>query len=199
VLKPKSKDSKLLNKVAAMQTNADADVQFEMERKKTKFLMLTVDLPPVPLFKEQEKLSAIPQVNLLQLLKKFDGKTFVEEAVTGFRKRYEIRALPRILILHMKRFQTNDFFQEKNPTIVTFPLTNLDLGNLVKNGESASKYNLIANIIHDGKPGAGSYRVQVKHKPTGEWFDMQDLLVERVLPEQVAISESYIQIFERCD
>ena len=40
---------------------------------------------------------------------------------------YEIQELPPFLILHLKRFQKNDFFTEKNATIITFPIANLDL------------------------------------------------------------------------
>ena len=35
--------------------------------------------------------------------------------------------LPRYLVLAVKRFSKNNFFIEKNPTIVTFPVKNLDL------------------------------------------------------------------------
>ena len=32
-----------------------------------------------------------------------------------------------------------------------------------------SKYDLIANIVHDGKPGGGSYRVFVQRKSEELW------------------------------
>lgn len=35
--------------------------------------------------------------------------------------------MPKYLILHMKRFLPNKFFMEKNPTVITFPLQDLDL------------------------------------------------------------------------
>ena len=44
---------------------------------------------------------------------------------------YTLTALPRYLLLHVKRFTKNNFFMEKNPTIVTFPLRGLDLGALL--------------------------------------------------------------------
>lgn len=48
-------------------------------------------------------------------------------AVTGERKKFKITKLPPYLILHIKRFTKNNWFLEKNPTIVTFPIKNLDL------------------------------------------------------------------------
>ena len=47
----------------------------------------------------------------------------------------------------MKRFTQNDFFLEKNPTIVNFPIDSLKL----KAGDETVEYELLANIIHEGK------------------------------------------------
>lgn len=46
---------------------------------------------------------------------------------TRQRKRYVLQDLPRYLIFHIARFTKNNFFVEKNPTIVNFPVKNLDL------------------------------------------------------------------------
>ena len=97
-------------------------------------------------------------------MKKFDGKTFHEEAVTCIKKKYTITQLPNYLIIHIKRFTKNDFFIEKNPTIVNFPIKNLDLTEYVKPSDRGRidetyKYDLLANIIHDGKPEGGTYRI----------------------------------------
>jgi U4/U6.U5 tri-snRNP-associated protein 2 len=135
-------------------------------------------------------------------LSKFDGKNFIEEA-SGVKKRYKIYKLPKYLIIHVKRFYKNEFFLEKNPTIVNFPIRNLDLTDLIDQSDfepdtrEVYKYDLLANIIHEGKPEGGTYRVQVRHKPTEEWFDIQDLHVNSIMPQQVTVTESYILVFER--
>mmetsp|Transcript_44137 Transcript_44137/g.32124 ORF Transcript_44137/g.32124 Transcript_44137/m.32124 type:complete len:104 (-) Transcript_44137:73-384(-) len=103
-------------------------------------------------------------------MKKFDGNSFYEEPITSIKRKYKIRKLPNYLILHMKRFSKNEFFLEKNQTIVNFPITGLDLSEFLKVPDGTQpgpqKYDLLANIIHDGKPEEGTYRVQVRHKPT---------------------------------
>jgi U4/U6.U5 tri-snRNP-associated protein 2 len=43
------------------------------------------------------------------------------------RKQYWITRLPRYLILSLARFTKNYYFTEKNPTIVNFPVKNLEL------------------------------------------------------------------------
>ena len=101
------------------------------------------------------------------MLRKYDGKSFSEEPITCIKRRYRITHLPNYLAIFCKRFSKNEFFFEKNHTMVSFPLKNLDLGDLVhpKKGEEGVKskgewkYDLVANIVHDGKPECGSYRV----------------------------------------
>lgn len=62
-----------------------------------------------------------------------------------------------------------------------------------------SYYDLLANICHDGKPeaGQGTYKVHVRHRGSDQWYQIQDLIVEEVMPQMIFLSESYIQIWER--
>lgn len=179
-------------------------------KQKTKtnpFIILTLDLPAAPLFKDANDRNFIPQIPLFSILQKFDGKTFTDVAVgagTLERRTYQLTRLPRYLILHIKRFSKNEFFIEKNPTIVNFPIRNLDMRPYVDLpasmvGKVSTKYDLVANICHvDGNtPFEGEYKVQVHHKSTDQWYEIEDLEVNAILPQQVALSESYIQIYER--
>eukprot|EP00061_Rhincodon_typus_P015894 g43830.t1 len=54
-------------------------------------------------------------------------------------------------------------------------------------------YDLIGNVVHDGKPGEGAYRVHVLHHGTGKWYELQDLQVSDILPQMITLSEAYIQ------
>ncbi|KAL8461577.1 hypothetical protein ACS0TY_032092 [Phlomoides rotata] len=175
-----------------------------METSKMPFLMLGLDLPPPPLFKDIMEKNIIPQVPLFNILKKFDGETVTEVVrPRTARMRYRVTKLPRYIILHMRRFTKNNFFVEKNPTLVNFPVKNLELKDYIplpvrnENEKLRSKYDLIANIVHDGKPGEGSYRVFVQRKSEELWYEMQDLHVSETLPQMVALSETYMQIYEQ--
>ncbi|KAG1327301.1 U4/U6.U5 tri-snRNP-associated protein 2 [Cocos nucifera] len=133
------------------------------ETSKVKFLMLGLDLPPPPLFKDAMEKNIIPQVPLFNILKKFDGETVTEVVRPCIaRMRYRVTRLPKYLILHMRRFTKNNFFIEKNPTL-----------------------------------GEGSYRVFVQRKSEELWYEMQDLHVTETLPQMVALSEAYMQIYEQ--
>ncbi len=70
------------------------------------------------------------QVPIFELLRKFDGERLQDDIKAG-RRRYRVTRLPAFLILHMKRFTKNNFFLEKNPTIVNFPVRNLELADVV--------------------------------------------------------------------
>ncbi|PIA56404.1 hypothetical protein AQUCO_00700611v1, partial [Aquilegia coerulea] len=174
------------------------------ETYRAPFVMLGLDLPPPPVFRDAEEKITTPQVPLYKIMKKFDGES-VTEVVRPCKAsmRYHIAILPQYLILHMRRFTKNNYFVEKNPTLVKFPVKNLELKDYNplpppnENEELRSKYDLIANTVHDGEPDTGSYRVFVQQKSEELWYEIQDLRVAESHPDVVALSEAYIQIYEQ--
>ncbi|EED15268.1 snRNP assembly factor, putative [Talaromyces stipitatus ATCC 10500] len=128
------------------------------------FLILTLDLPPTPLFQSANRESIIPQVPLTTLLNKYNGITASEKLSHRVRHRL-LHPLPPYLLFHIKRFSKNKFVSERNPTIVTFPSPrSLDMSPYVEPnpelwppGEPII-YDLVSNIILDANaptPGAG--------------------------------------------
>ena len=99
----------------------------------------------------------IPQVPLIQLLTKFDGKNEILSPISNKieKKKFKIEQLPECLIVHVKRFTKNNWSDEKNPTIVNFPVKNLDLKDCCKLPDDfqRTKYDLIGNICHEGMNG----------------------------------------------
>ena len=70
------------------------------------------------------------------------------------------------------------------------------------------RYDLVANIIHEspadvGREGKydplqeGSYKCHVQNRGTKQWYEIQDLHVQEIMPQQIGISESYLLMFER--
>ena len=97
----------------------------------SKFLQLTLDIPEKPLFRDEDGGLVIPQEPLQAVLQKFEGRTFHDvlnaHTQTTARTRYRLTQLPPYLILHLARFKKNQYTRTKNPTIVAFPVKNLDL------------------------------------------------------------------------
>lgn len=77
---------------------------------------------------------------------------------------------------------------------------NVDFGELltpeIKAKHKNTIYDLTANIVHDGEPNKGTYRVHILQKSTGKWYEMQDLHVIDILPQMITLTEAYIQIYE---
>lgn len=152
-------------------------------------------------------------------------------------RKHTIRRLPRYLILHFKRFTRNNFFMEKNTTIVNFPVTNLEMKDYcmsylrgrtrhlcinsatdspkgTADMDVSTRYNLVASVCHEPeqtvtgdtaaatanmKESSGRYRAHIWSCSNRQWYDIQDLHVQETMPQLVALSESYIQIWERND
>mmetsp|Transcript_45798 Transcript_45798/g.111652 ORF Transcript_45798/g.111652 Transcript_45798/m.111652 type:complete len:589 (+) Transcript_45798:57-1823(+) len=110
---------------------ADADSNKRGAEKvtNTMFLQLTLDMAEKPLFRDDEGGLVIPQEPLVNVMKKFDGNFSDAISKSGAvqKKRYRLKELPPYLIVHLARFKTNNYSREKNPTIVAFPVKNLDL------------------------------------------------------------------------
>ena len=174
----------------------DRDVQF---------LILTLDLPAPPLFQDKVERNIIPQVDIFTLLAKYDGRTSQELA--GERRRFKISKLPPYLIFHIKRLTKNEFGAiEHNPTIVTFPITSLDLKDYAYSFAAppgtSTMYDLIGNVTLESALSPGGqekrvYKVQVKDFSRDKWFVIQDLIVEELEKERMHLAESYIQIWQR--
>ncbi len=80
------------------------------------------------------------------MLSKFDGES-VEVCSDGQRKCYKITRLPSYLILHYKRFKNNQWFLEKNHSLVNFPLKNLDMKPYLKQATPPSIDELEAMTV----------------------------------------------------
>ena len=89
------------------------------------------------------------QVPIFDLLKKFDGQHTSDDIKAG-RRRFRLTKLPSYLVLHIKRFTKNNFFVEKNPTIVNFPVKNLELRDVVPVpvGKPCSASRLLLHFNH---------------------------------------------------
>lgn len=135
----------------------------DIKSQVTPFQILTLDLPPTPLFQSANRESIIPQVPLTTLLNKYNGREASEKMAHRVRHRL-LHPLPPYLFFHIKRFSKNRFVSERNPTIVTFPSPrSLDMSPYVEPNPSACPpsepilYDLVANIILDpsiAAPGA---------------------------------------------
>jgi U4/U6.U5 tri-snRNP-associated protein 2 len=181
----------------------------------TPYMILTLDLPPAPLFQDDTDRNIIPQVSLSTVLQKYNGVTAQEKMNTRMRYRL-LHPLPPYLIMHIKRFQANKFLgSQRNPTIVTFNPHGLDVSPFVEPNPDLHPtgkpiiYDLVANITYEGvkvrddsvegEAERKVWKVQVKEGAGNveQWWEMQDLYVKTVNADLLATKESYIMVWER--
>lgn len=177
------------------------------------FLYLTLDIPATPLFKDSQGGNIIPQIPLFDVLAKYNGVKLADSVRAGVqsRKRYTIKRLPPFLVFHFGRFSKNNFYSEKNPTIVNFPVKNLDLADQFAFDpipDYSTKYDLLANVCHDLPAGLGkdaqqdplqygTYRVHLRQPSSNQWYEIQDLHVSETMPQLIGLSESLMCIYIR--
>lgn len=175
----------------------EADTQVQVTD--TRFLFLTLDLPPTPLFKDDIEGNVIPQISLTELLKKYDGTTTQELA--GERKRFKILQLPQYLILVVKRFAKIGVIEDRNPTVVRFDPRALNMTPFLEDAGSDIIYSLVGNVVYElNKTNQGdkhSWKAQILDRSRQSWLQIQDLIVEQVRAELLFLSESYIQVWQR--
>ncbi|CDZ98561.1 spindle pole body protein [Phaffia rhodozyma] len=138
--------------------------QFDIGRETTTatppFLFLALDLPRPPLFQDSVEKNIIPQVSLASILAKYDGNTTQEFG--DQLKRHKLTRLPPYLILHTKRFTKNNFVEDKNPTIVNFPLRGVDMHDYVEPLPAAphsTVYDLLINIPYESSSASTTTKV----------------------------------------
>ncbi|KAG6380819.1 cysteine proteinase [Boletus reticuloceps] len=185
------------------------DIDRDIKSTVSPFLFLAVDLPPPPLFQDAIEKNIIPQISIHSVLAKYDGVTTQESA--GQLRRYKCQRLPRYIILHYKRFTKNIFVEEKNPTIVTFPLRGVDFREYLDAPPShpPTAYDLIANVTHESVAGTTRdkentvWKVHLRVGGGGgdgeKWLQIQDLIVEETRKEMIFLAETALQIWERRD
>lgn len=133
---------------------AKFNIDREVKVDRTSFFLLTIDLPPLPVFQDVIEKNIIPQVSISQVLAKYDGVTFQE--ARGLIRRYKALKLPPFLILHYRRFTKNNFVEERNRTIVNYPVKQLSMADYVDDPSLApmsTMYDLVANVTHEAMAG----------------------------------------------
>ncbi|THH19693.1 hypothetical protein EW146_g1523 [Bondarzewia mesenterica] len=127
----------------------------------------------------------------------------------GQLRRFKCQRLPQYIILHYKRFTKNNFVEEKNPTIVNFPLRGVDFRDYIDAPASqpSTVYDLVANVTHESAAGTTRdklntvWKVQLRAGSGGgeneKWFQIQDLIVEEIRKEMIFLGETVLQIWER--
>ena len=95
-------------------------------------------------------------------------------------KKIEIYHVPKILIIHLKRFNNN----KKINTFIEYPLTDLDISNYVQSKDNISKYDLFGVINHFGSIEYGHYTSYCFNYHDNIWYEFNDRIVNKIPKEK---------------
>lgn len=198
-----SKETSIFNDLLQGQVRIDScDISKDSNNVKidTKpFFFLSLDLPVKPLFADPRNPTAIPQVNLTNLIEKYNGGTLTYKQNNAFA--YSVQKYPKYLILHVNRFVKNNFVVEHNPTIVQFSPDSLFMpSNPHEMSDSSPTYSLLSNVFctfpNDSDRQEKSFGVHLKCPATDSWLEIENLSVRETQAQMLFMAESYIQIWE---
>ncbi|GCC16950.1 hypothetical protein chiPu_0017400 [Chiloscyllium punctatum] len=105
---------------------------------------------------------------------------------------------PDIIIIHLKRFESNDHGNRKLTSTVTFPLEDLDLSQYTTNPSMQQlKYHLYAVVNHTGTLDSGHYTAYCKNPVTQNWHEFNDAKVTSISEQKIQSPAAYV-LFYNC-
>jgi len=112
-------------------------------------------------------------------------------------KKFDIWSLPKILIIHLKRFSyRNKWHREKLETLVDFPFENLDMSKyLLSNPSEPQIYDLYAISNHYGALGGGHYTAYCLQDRN--WYKFDDSHVSEISTPSIKTSAAYVLFYQR--
>ncbi|XP_048344665.1 ubiquitin carboxyl-terminal hydrolase 4 isoform X1 [Sphaerodactylus townsendi] len=115
-------------------------------------------------------------------------------------KKFDLWSLPRILVVHLKRFSYNRYWRDKLDTVVEFPIRDLNMSEFVCDpAASPYTYDLIAVSNHYGGMGVGHYTAYAKNKINDKWYYFDDSSVSPASEEQIVTKAAYVLFYQRRD
>uniref|UniRef100_A0A8B9LCR5 Ubiquitin carboxyl-terminal hydrolase n=1 Tax=Astyanax mexicanus TaxID=7994 RepID=A0A8B9LCR5_ASTMX len=115
-------------------------------------------------------------------------------------KKFDLWSLPRILVVHLKRFSYNRCWRDKLDTIVDFPIRDLNMSEFVCDPKAAPYvYDLVAVSNHYGGMGGGHYTAYAKNKADGKWYYFDDSSVSSASEDQIVTKAAYVLFYQRRD
>jgi len=114
-------------------------------------------------------------------------------------KKFDLWQLPKVLIIHLKRFSYSRFWRDKLDTLVDFPLSDLNMSDFIRGPMKEGQYDLIAVANHYGGLGGGHYTAYAKNRETTNWHYFDDSNVSQASEENVVSKAAYVLFYLRKD
>ncbi|KAI1234421.1 hypothetical protein IHE44_0003471 [Lamprotornis superbus] len=120
-------------------------------------------------------------------------------------KKFDLWSLPRILVVHLKRFSYSRYWRDKLDTVVEFPIRGLNMSEFVCDPRAGSYvYDLIAVSNHYGAMGNAELQfltltdtAYAKNKVNDKWYYFDDSSVSVASEDQIVTKAAYVLFYQR--
>ena len=146
------------------------------------------------------------KVTLYDCLEYFSSPEQLDEKNTTFcpkckdhvrgTKKMDIYKLPKVLIIHLKRFKQSGYYSSRNNKVVEFPIEGLEMDRFTLAGGGV--YDLCGVTNHYGSMSFGHYTAYVWSPHKEKWFYFDDSNVSPVRETSQIVSQaSYVLFYKR--
>ncbi|CAH1783519.1 unnamed protein product, partial [Owenia fusiformis] len=111
-------------------------------------------------------------------------------------KKFDLWKLPKVLVIHLKRFNYNRYWRDKIDALVEFPVRGLQMKNLLINKDHGpALYDLIGVVNHYGGMGGGHYTAYGLNSNDKQWHHFDDSSVSSVDEDGVVTRAAYVLVY----
>jgi hypothetical protein len=157
---------------------------------------------------EESKEKRIKKTNLYECLQRFcedeilddENKAFCRHCRDFFRahKQMTLWTVPRILIIHLKRFFSKGMYQRKLDINCEYDeYLNLEGRVEVCDGVDKLNYRLVGVIGHSGGLTGGHYIADVWHRESERWICFNDEKWKKLKSNEIHSQNAYVLFYER--